>query len=316
MMKKMIPAAALLVLAGAAQAQVTPYGLIDVSYGKNETLDDVDGHKNRFHSGGDNGNSQGNSTTRVGLKGSFDVAPGYKGNFQLETGGITRKGQVNGKSFFNRQAWAGVSGGFGEVRVGRQDSVLFQNAIAFDLNGAANAASATAAAGLAGGIWGDGRVSNNVQYMAPAFGGVKLHAGYAPENASDGVTKSFASLAASYAAGPLGVVVATEGKRTANSENKVMGAVSYDFKVAKAVWNHSFTKGAKGDTIGVVAPVAGVNVGVQYANNSTTKVKAVEYFVNKEVFKNTYAYLDYGVQNPAGAGADKKAYALGVIYTF
>jgi predicted porin len=33
MLKKLIPAAALLALAGAAQAQVSIYGLVDLSYG-------------------------------------------------------------------------------------------------------------------------------------------------------------------------------------------------------------------------------------------------------------------------------------------
>ena len=60
MLKKLIPAAALLALAGAAQAQVSIYGLVDLSYGKNETLGDT---KATLHSGGDDGSSQGNSAT-------------------------------------------------------------------------------------------------------------------------------------------------------------------------------------------------------------------------------------------------------------
>ena len=64
-MKKTLVIAALLGLAGAAQAQVTLYGLIDVSVGQNEYL----GEKSaQFHSGGDDFSSQGNSTTRIGFK--------------------------------------------------------------------------------------------------------------------------------------------------------------------------------------------------------------------------------------------------------
>jgi hypothetical protein len=71
-------------------------------------------------------------------------------------------------------------------------------------------------------------------------------------------------------------------------------------------------KDAKGTTVGVVAPLAGVNVGLIYSKNSDTNVSGTELFVNKEIFKGTYAYFDYG-------NADKpnrNAYALGVIYTF
>ena len=64
-MKKVLAVAALLGLAGAAQAQVTIYGLVDMSYGKNEI--GFPGQKADFFSGGDNGSSQGNSTTRLGL---------------------------------------------------------------------------------------------------------------------------------------------------------------------------------------------------------------------------------------------------------
>ena len=86
-MKKALTIATLLGLAGAAQAQVSLYGLIDMSYGKNNIGVSAT-EKEDFHSGGDNGSSQGNSTTRVGVKGSTDVGSGVKANFKLETGGI------------------------------------------------------------------------------------------------------------------------------------------------------------------------------------------------------------------------------------
>ena len=62
MLKKLIPAAALLALAGAAQAQVTIYGLVDVGLAKT-TADDLAKTDPSVKFGG-------NSTTRVGLKGS------------------------------------------------------------------------------------------------------------------------------------------------------------------------------------------------------------------------------------------------------
>ena len=67
------------------------------------------------------------STSRIGLKGSMDVGGGTKINFRLETSGIESDGTVGDYgSFFGRQMWAGFSGSWGEVRLGRQDSVPFQ----------------------------------------------------------------------------------------------------------------------------------------------------------------------------------------------
>lgn len=138
MKKVLVPVALAFGLAGAAQAQMTIYGLIDASYGKSIAMDAA-GQDADIHSGGDNGSGEGNSTTRIGVKGSTDVGKGIKANFKLETGGITSDGEVNpGGAFFNRQAWVGFSGGFGEVRIGRQDSVAFQTMAGYDFNGASN----------------------------------------------------------------------------------------------------------------------------------------------------------------------------------
>ena len=82
MLKKLIPAAALLALAGAAQAQVSIYGLVDVAMAKSLTDDAATPKKDGTLIFG------GNSATRVGLKGSTDLGSGIKGNFQLESSGI------------------------------------------------------------------------------------------------------------------------------------------------------------------------------------------------------------------------------------
>ena len=321
MLKKLIPAAALLALTGAAQAQVTIYGLVDLSYGKNETLATANDRKATLHSGGDNSGSQGNSVTRVGLKGSMDVGSGLKGNFKLESGGIDMDGKVNnGDAFFDRQAWAGLSGGFGEVRVGRQDSVVFQTSIAFDLNGASNAACATCNAGIANGVLGKGRYSRQIQYIAPTVNGFTVQAGYAAIDPVVATSKAAAAIGVTYAAGPLTVALASEAARVEGGSNSSVYAASYDFGVAKVALSYTPSKDslgadAKGTMMGFVAPVAGVNVGMQYAKNSDTKAKGTEFFVNKEVLKNTSVYFDYGIKKEVGVES-KNTYAVGAIYVF
>ncbi len=318
-MKKIIPAALLALLAGAAHAELSIYGLIDLSYGKN-IADDAAGVGATFHSGGDDGSSQGNSVTRFGIKGSTEVGTGVKANFKLESAGITSDGRVGspGDAFFRRAAWAGLSStNYGEVRLGRQDAVAFQTMIDFDLNGAADNASAFGNAGVA--AWGLPRVSHSLQYIAPKFGDFKLQLGYVPKDTAVGTTtKSSGSFGLTYATGPIAVAVTGTSKSTEDGHTFTAVAGSYDLGVAKLVAN--YTDGGlnnKGYGVGVSAPIAGFTVGAQYGKNSDTKAAAYELFANREIFKSTYAYLDIGHVNQDSVNSPKgNGYALGIIYVF
>ena len=327
MIKKLIPIAALLASMGTAHAGLEFYGLVDLSYGKNENVSDEGA---RLHSGGDNGGggggNQGNSTSRIGLKGSTDVGNGLKANFKFESAEIDRDLRIGkeSKTFFARQAWGGLSGSFGEVRYGRQDSVPFQAMIAYDFNGAANAASALGWSGVA--PWGTGRQTQSLQYISPNVNGFTVQLGYAGKE--DGLvegspnTKASTSAALTYASGNFSVSVTGQSKITAEGEGFSAVAGSYDFGVVKVMagyadgfFNGIYGNDMKGPSVGFVAPVAGFNVGMHYAKNNTTKDGATEFFVNREIYKNTFAYLDYG-RVGHDIGASTKAYALGVIYVF
>jgi predicted porin len=323
MIKKLIPVAVLLAAVGTAHAELDFYGLVDVSYGKNENANNESA---RFHSGGDDGGGgggwQGNSTTRVGLKGGMDLGNGLKANFKLETAEIDRDLRIGkySKTFFARQAWAGLSGGFGEVRFGRQDSVPFQVMANYDFNGAANAASALANAGVA--VWGTGRQTQSLQYISPNMNGFTAHVGFAGKE--DGVddAKAATSAAVTYAAGKFSVSLAAESKRTDNGESFAGIAGSYDFGAVKVMAGYAdgfYGMDWKGPNLGFVAPVMGFNVGMHYGKNTASNVNdpesATEFFINREIFKNTFAYLDYGKVSYDNA-SNKKAYALGVIYVF
>lgn len=317
MIKKLIPAAVLMTLVGAAQAQVTLYGLIDMSYGKNNIGVAPTNLKEDIHSGGDDGSSQGNSTTRFGLKGSTDVGSGVKANFQLESGGITSQGEVNpGGAFFNRQAWAGFSGSFGEVRVGKQDSVAFQTMAGYDLNGASNSNAAGMNALVA--PWLRGRQDRSVQYISPVFaGGFKAQIGFQPEGNVAGA-KSNGSIGISYTGGPLSVAVVGEGARSAGDKDFYSVGGTYDFGFAKLALGYADGgTGLKGTTIGLSAPIGGVTFGFQVAKNSDSDAMATEIFVNKEIFKNTYAYAEAGnLDKNNGPFAKGDSYAVGFIYVF
>lgn len=329
--KHLIAAAALLAVGGAAQAQMTLYGLADVCYGKSFLTDlgVFGGTKADVHSGGDNFSSECNSTTRVGIKGAYEVAKGVKANFKFETAGITSRGEVgtDGQPFFNRQAWAGLSGEFGEVRVGRQDSVPFQVMTDFDFNGASNGLSAGAYSGV--GAWNTGRQSKSIQYIAPTGGGLTAQLGLVVKGNGGPGAKDVLSGAIKYGAGPILVGAAFESKPATGLKDFTSVAGSYDFGVAKVMASYAsggFTPvgtQAKGYVLGVTAPVAGFTVGAHYgdsksADNSNLKIKSWEFFINKEVFKNTYGYIEAGNwKGDGGEGQTKaNAFAAGVIFVF
>jgi predicted porin len=100
-----------------AQSSVTLYGVLDnglayQSTGAESAVRAVPG---------------GLYATRYGFKGSEDVGGGLYINFQLEQAFSGMTGvATNPADAFNRQAWVGVSGGFGEVRFGLQNSPQYE----------------------------------------------------------------------------------------------------------------------------------------------------------------------------------------------
>lgn len=96
-----------------AQSSVTLYGVVDNAI---EYQNGGAGAVTRMTSGG-------LYASRYGLKGSEDLGGGLKANFQLEQGFSGATGAAaNAADAFNRQAWIGLSGGFGEVRFGLQNT--------------------------------------------------------------------------------------------------------------------------------------------------------------------------------------------------
>jgi len=312
MKKTLIALAALASISAFAQAVpgVTIYGLIDISYSKDSTqaegllLNDK------------------NSTSKVGLKGTTAVGSGIKANFNLEAGHILVTAKPTTEALFNRQAWAGLSGGFGEVRAGTQDSVGFEANAGFDLNGAANDSQAAFLAGVP--TLGNGG-KTLAQYISPSFGGAKVQVGFMPKGDNvalvDANGKNAYAVAASYATGPFAASVSYESAptdtlgQTGNNWSAVSG--SYDLGVAKLV--ATVANGGtnfKGYNLGVAVPVAGASIGAQYSKNTDTNNTGIELFANKEVLKNTTAYVDFGKKHVDATGTDTDLYSLGLIWAF
>jgi predicted porin len=142
MKKLLIATAALAMVAGTAQAQssVTVYGIVDAGYSSvketaaNGTKTEYTGYQTR--NGGNNLNGIGEAaSSRLGFRGTEDLGGGLKANFVLESG----MSQNTAFTFGNRAYWAGIeSKDMGEVRIGRQDSLIRSVWLGHDQLAAAN----------------------------------------------------------------------------------------------------------------------------------------------------------------------------------
>lgn len=103
-----------------AQSNVTVYGSLDAGVAH---VSDVAGKSvTRL----DQGTLQ---PDRIGFRGTEDLGGGLKANFQLEGGFATDTGaQTNAGRLFNRAATVGLSGAFGEVKLGNMADIVFDYA--------------------------------------------------------------------------------------------------------------------------------------------------------------------------------------------
>jgi predicted porin len=267
-MKKNILAAAILSsLAGVAMAQsVNIYGVVDLS------LESVKGTKSVTRVSSDN-----YASSRLGFKGVEDLGDGLKAQFVLETSVKADTGANGGAAtrFWDRSAWLGLAGGFGEVRLGRIDSSIGLLAG----NSAILGAQAYDDLKIAKTFSGDKyrRLDNTITYYIPKFvdgltaqlqystaAGVSGTAGAEASNSSDAGTGKALGLNVQYTAGPLGLGLGYIDAKTNTSATKatdkgVLLYGSYDFGAAKLTgyYEKDSTSGKAEDLT-----VLGIKVGV------------------------------------------------------
>lgn len=116
-MKKNLVAVAVagaLAFAAAANAETTLYGSVRM---------DVD-YTNPDAKGADASWDVKNEGSRLGVKGSEDLGGGLKAIYQYEFG-VRADGSADGSPFSQRLSWVGLTGGFGTVAIGRQETPAY-----------------------------------------------------------------------------------------------------------------------------------------------------------------------------------------------
>ena len=254
-MKKSLIALAVLAASGAAMAQssVTLYGVADAGV--------------TYLNGADNwsGVTSGNNlTSRLGFRGVEDLGGGLKANFVIEggfnldngDGASGYAGAKAGEGFqFKRRSTVGLSGGFGDVRMGRELTAAYNATARYDVFGSVGIGQSR--------LWADGgvldasgtpvanqngtslvttnqRISNALTYVSPDFSGFKVGLNYGfGETTASNSDSGYMGAGLMYDNGPLSLGLGLE--RLNSGANTVVASDidawslggSYDFGVVK-----------------------------------------------------------------------------------
>ncbi len=238
--KNLIAVAALATLAVSAQAQssVTLYGNLDV--GVQYTKVKPEGGNSSTVTGVE---SSILTESFFGLKGQEDLGGGLKAVFKLESAiNVDTGAAATPANFWDKNAYVGVAGDFGTVKLGRQESLFKTEAAAFDAFGVSPvlAVSKLFVGNTLGGSW-----QNAIGYTSPSLSGLTLSAQHSAREGNTGkstvtVNGGATAVSANYTAGALGLSavygdVRSTNASAANSQQQawLLGA-SYDFGVVKA----------------------------------------------------------------------------------
>jgi len=305
MKKSLIALATLAAVSGTAMAQstVTLSGKANIGFTKNE------GQKAQMTGGSDG------SDSRIIIRGSEDLGGGLKANFHFEHGfrpdtgaldatGAGAVGTANA-SFWQRQSWVGMSGGFGEVRLGRQYTLGFFGSIG---NMPSTYVDPQLGVGLGFNAMGS-RNSDQIQYWSPSMGGAQVR--LSTQLSGDSATRA-TELALAYTAGPLTVHLTTADIKGA-AKNPLGLNAAYNMGVATIAGGLVKTStGQDGAFVRAVVPMGATSLFAGYARNSDTSTSAYDAGAFYSLSKRTRLYAVYGNGNKAVTSK----FAVGIDHNF
>ena len=270
-----------------AQSSVTLYGIVDAAVTHTSKQTTTGGAR----TGIDGGQL---ATSRWGMRGTEDLGGGLKANFTLEStiandtgaggsafgGNTTVAGVVVGSpggtspSLFDRQATVGVSGGFGAITLGRQNTVVVDAIALAEPSSFAQAGNnPNVAYGLlnSGALYGtfgsnDGgaafRQNNSIRYATPVmsgFGGALMYGfGEQPGNSS---ANSYAGISGFFTDGKSGVSLGyAKLNNRADNSKLTMFAGGAKYAVTSELTLRATYAQNKVDTTNRKIAVAGVGV--------------------------------------------------------
>jgi predicted porin len=330
---------ALLFVASAANAQsnVAVFGVID-------TFTQYTNTGNGYTAAVD---SSGLFGTRWGVKGSEDLGGGLKVDYILEQGFKSDTGAASDPTrMFSRQSWVGIGNELGQVRIGRQNALMFINEGKLDAFFGASMAS-----GLNNFSTYSVRTDKTVSYFSPKMGPMQFQVYYGLGSTGGGhrAPNGSYSGAVNYDARRLHLAVVHQAVRNAlgtDTQRVSYAGGSYDFD---ALTTYVAYHKAKSALVGIdkdvlslsvkyhLTPVTDISLGYSYLQDDTVKHNnaqqigaMVHYYLSKRTqlyttlsyLKNTHSgNYTLGGAAVAGlplayAGASPKGIQMGIVHFF
>jgi predicted porin len=293
-MKKTLIALALASAMGTAAADVTVYGSVEQAVTNT-----------------DNGTTSSwdvtNSDTYVGFKSSEDLGNGMTAfaNISLDLD------SESGAASTTRDAYVGLAGSFGSVKLGRQ--VAPQKALAdatIDIMEGNNSVV----------FANDSRLSNAVSYTTPSMSGFSAVVATVMDGANGEDTTDALEYVVSYSNGPVAAYYSVRDDKNNDVQNTiyaVSGSLA-DLTVAASFETQEDNDGtADVDTKTVVATYNMGNNALKVAAQRPDEGSDINAFEVAHAFsKNTTGYVNYEVSSPVSGAADTDLLSVGLRVNF
>ena len=225
------------------------------------------------------------NASRIGLKGTHDLGDGltviYKAEFQVDLDGDS----ASGDSITDRNQYVGLAGSFGEILLGKNDTMLKQSQGKVDLFSDLN--------GDVKSLWkGENRMADTLSYKSPKFNDFQVGVTYIAEDAVD--AEDGVSVAVFYGDAKL-------------KKSKVFASVAVDSEV----------KGYDITRVTVQGKVAGVVLGAMVQTQEKIDgsgemdgfMVSAKYKMDKITFKGQYQAANFK------DGDDKSGITIGADYS-
>jgi len=219
--------------AALAQSSITVYGVVDMGL-------KVENAGAGTYLGLDSGNQSG---SRLGFKGTEDLGGGLKANFVLEAGFLADTGANSTAGvLFNRQSYVSLSGNFGEVKLGRTNTMVYSYAATFDPFGDALAGDSARIFN-----YGGSRTDNTVNYSFAAKNGINGQLAYSFGEVAGSTSAARTTAGAiGYAAGPAAIVLTHQNTKNATgsdgAKTTLLGG-NYNFGLLQPFAAYAINKG-------------------------------------------------------------------------
>ena len=270
-----------------------------------------------------NANEDGNSfsevksnASRVGIKGKGELNHGLTAIYQVEYETNPDDGDKDGKTFTQRNTYAGIKSDFGTVQVGLFDTPLKKLQKKVDLFN-----------DLEGDIKNvitksDNREENSVQYTSPKFAGLQLKVDQIASEDKTSARKDATSTSLTYTQGNYYVGVAYDSKVEANTTDVLRAVAQANVAGAQigVLWEEQDKDGDKSEgwLLSAAYKLGGVKLKAQHGEseiNSAEGANTTSVGADYKLGKGAKAYVYY-TENDFRAKKDTNYAGVGIEYKF